>query len=198
VILGGQILPVNGKEELIDLLSANDVLGGNFLSRMNMDLRETKGWAYGVRGSVNRVAERVPYIVYAPVQADKTGPSIAALVTDMKDFLGSKGVTPAELERTINGSIRELPGSFETSADVLGAMERNALYGRADDYYNHITGLYRKQTAADLDKAARAVIDPAKMLWVVVGDAKVVRPQLDTLGMTVETMTADSAAKGGK
>jgi predicted Zn-dependent peptidase len=198
VILGGQILPVNGKEELIDLLSANDVLGGNFLSRMNMDLRETKGWAYGVRGSVNRVAERVPYIVYAPVQADKTGPSIAALVTDMKEFLGSKGVTPAELERTINGSIRELPGSFETSADVLGAMERNALYGRADDYYNHITGLYRKQTAADLDKAARAVIDPAKMLWVVVGDAKVVRPQLDALGIAVETMTADAAAKGGK
>jgi predicted Zn-dependent peptidase len=198
VILGGQILPVNGKAELIDLLSANDVLGGNFLSRMNMDLRETKGWAYGVRGSVNRVAERVPYIVYAPVQADKTGPSIGALIADMKDFLSSKGVTPAELERTINGSVRELPGSFETSTDVLGAMERNALYGRADDYYDHITGLYRKQTAADIDKAARAVIDPAKMLWVVVGDAKTVRPQLDALGMTVETMTADAAAKGGQ
>jgi predicted Zn-dependent peptidase len=198
VILGGQILPLDGKQEIIDLLSANDVLGGNFLSRMNMDLRETKGWAYGVRGSVNRVAERVPYIVFAPVQADKTGPSIAALVTDMKDFLTGKGVTPAELERTINGSIRELPGSFETSADVLGAMERNALYGRADDYYDHVTALYRKQTAADLDKAARAVIDPAKMLWVVVGDAKTVRPQLNALGMTVETMTGEAVAKGGQ
>ena len=198
VILGGQILPLNGKEEIIDLLSANDVLGGNFLSRMNMDLRETKGWAYGVRGSVNRVTERMPYIVYAPVQADKTGPSIAALTADMKEFLGPKGVTPAELERTINGSIRELPGSFETSSDVLGGMERNALYGRPDDYYDHITALYRKQTAADLDKSVRGVIDPAKMLWVVVGDAKTVRPQLDALGMPVETMTLDAASKGGK
>jgi zinc protease len=195
VIFGGQILPTKGTEEIIDLLSANDVLGGNFLSRMNMDLRETKGWAYGVRGSVNRVVERVPYIVYAPVQADKTGPSIAALVTDMKEFLGPKGVTPAELERTINGSIRELPGSFETSTDVLGAMERNALYGRPDDYYDHITALYRKQTAADLDKAARAVIDPAKMTWVVVGDAKLVKPQLDALGMPVEMMAADAVAR---
>jgi zinc protease len=198
VILGGQILPQNGKEEIIDLLSANDVLGGNFLSRMNMDLRETKGWAYGVRGSVNRVTERMPYIVYAPVQADKTGPSIAALTADMKEFLGPKSITPAELERTINGSIRELPGSFETLSDVLGGMERNALYGRPDDYYDHITALYRKQTAADLDKAARGVIDPAKMLWVVVGDAKTVRPQLDALGMPVETMTLDTAGKGGK
>jgi len=198
VILGGQILSQNGKEEIIDLLSANDVLGGNFLSRMNMDLRETKGWAYGVRGSVNRVTERMPYIVYAPVQADKTGPSIAALTADMKEFLGPKGVTHAELERTINGSIRELPGSFETSSDVLGGMERNALYGRPDDYYDHITALYRKQTAADLDKSVRGVIDPAKMLWVVVGDAKTVRPQLDALGMPVETMTLDAASKGGK
>jgi len=198
VILGGQILPIDGKQEIIDLLSANDVLGGNFLSRMNMNLRETKGWAYGVRGSVSRVAERVPYIVYAPVQADKTGASIAELLKDMNAFLTTKGVTPAELERTVNGSIRELPGSFETSADVLGGMERNALFGRPDDYYDHVTALYRKQTVADLDKAARAVINPSRMLWVVVGDAKSVRPQLDTLGMTVETMTADAAAKGGK
>ncbi|MGE0776607.1 MAG: M16 family metallopeptidase, partial [Sphingomonadaceae bacterium] len=192
VILGGQILPIDGKQEIIDLLSANDVLGGNFLSRMNMNLRETKGWAYGVRGSVSRVAERMPYIVYAPVQADKTGASIAELLKDMNAFLTTKGVTPAELERTVNGSIRELPGSFETSADVLGGMERNALVGRPDDYYDHVTALYRKQTIADLDKAARAVIDPAKMLGVVGGDAKSVRPQLDALGMAVQTMTADA------
>ena len=198
VILGGQILPVKGREEILDLLSANDVLGGNFLSRMNMDLRETKGWAYGVRSSVNRVAERVPYIVYAPVQADKTGPSIAALIADTREFLTTRGVTPAELERTVNGSIRELPGSFETSEDVLGALERNALYGRPDDYYDHVTTLYRKQTATDLDKVARGVIDPSKILWVVVGDAKVVRPQLDVLGMPVETMTAEAAGKGAQ
>ena len=198
VILGGQILRLEGKQEIIDLLSANDVMGGDFLSRLNMDLRETKGWAYGVRGSVNRVAERVPYIVYAPVQADKTGPSIAALVADMKEFLTTKGVTSAELERTVNGSIRELPGSFETSADVLGAMERNALYNRPDDYYDHITELYRKQTAQALDQAIRGVVDPSKMLWVVVGDAKIVRPQLEKLGMPIETMTVDAAAKGGK
>jgi predicted Zn-dependent peptidase len=191
LILGGALLPLKGKDELVTLLAANDVLGGNFLSRLNMDLRETKGWAYGVNSQVNRVAETVPYLVYAPVQADKTGASIAAILADSKEFLTTKGVTPAELQRTVNGSIRELPGSFETSADVLGGMQRNALYGRPDDYYDSLADRYRAMTAADLDKAARAVIAPDKLLWVVVGDAAKVRLQLDVLKLPVETLAAD-------
>ena len=191
LILGGALLPLKGKDELVTLLAANDVLGGNFLSRLNMDLRETKGWAYGVNSQVNRVVETVPYLVYAPVQADKTGASIAAILADSREFLTAKGVTPAELQRTVNGSIRELPGSFETSADVLGGMQRNALYGRPDDYYDTLADRYRAMTAADLDKAARAVIAPDKLLWVVVGDAAKVRPQLDVLKLPVETLAAD-------
>lgn len=190
LILGGEILPVKGTEEITDLLSANDVLGGNFLSRINMDLRETKGWSYGVRAQVNRVAEQVPYMVFAPVQADKTGASIAALQQQMRDFLGAKGVTPEELERTKNGSIRELPGSYETAADVLGGMQRNVLYERSDDYYDTLAARYRAMTAADLDKAARDAIKADQMLWVVVGDAAKVRSQLEGLGLPVEVVPA--------
>jgi predicted Zn-dependent peptidase len=190
LILGGALLPVKGKDELITLLAANDVLGGNFLSRLNMDLRETKGWAYGVNSQVNRVTETAPYLIYAPVQADKTGASIAAMLADANEFLTVKGVTADELQRTVNGSIRELPGSFETSGDVLGGMQRNSLYGRPDDYYDSLAERYRAMKAADLDQAARAVIDPKKLLWVVVGDAAKVKPQLDVLKLPVETVPA--------
>ena len=190
LILAGALLPVKGKDELVTLLAANDVLGGNFLSRLNMDLRETKGWAYGVSSQVNRPAETAPFLIHAPVQADKTGASIAAIVADIEAFLTTKGVTPAELERTVNGSIRELPGSFETSPEVLGGMQRNVLFGRSDDYYDTLADRYRAMTAADLDKAARAVIDPKTLLWVVVGDAAKVRPQLDALKLPVETLPA--------
>ncbi|MCJ8159824.1 pitrilysin family protein [Sphingomonas sp. LaA6.9] len=190
LILGGLVMPVKGTEEITNLLSANDVLGGNFLSRINMDLRETKGWSYGVRAQVNRVVEQVPYMVFAPVQADKTGPSIAALQQQIRDFLGTKGVNAEELERTKNGSIRELPGSYETAADVLGGMQRNALYKRSDDYYDTLAARYRAMTAADLDKAARGAIKADQMLWVVVGDAAKVRSQLDGLGLPVEVVPA--------
>jgi predicted Zn-dependent peptidase len=74
VILAGQLLPYRGADPLEPLLVSNDVLGGTFLSRMNMDLRETKGWSYGVNGRINRLVGTVPYLVSAPVQANQTGP----------------------------------------------------------------------------------------------------------------------------
>jgi zinc protease len=190
LILAGELLPMRGSEELLPLIAANDVVGGSFLSRLNTDLREEKGWAYGVNASINRVLGTVPYIVSAPVQADKTGPAIAALRDDLRVFLTTKGVTPAELQRTINNSIRELPGSFETGSQVLGAMQRNALLGRPDDYYDTLASRYRALTAPVIDQAARSVIDPDKLLWVVVGDAAKVRPQLDALKLPVESPAA--------
>ena len=111
----------------------------------------------------------------------------------MTTFLTSKGVTPEELERTINGSIRELPGSFETSDDVLRGMQQNDMYGRPDNYYETLASRYRGLKASDLDAAARQTLDPSKLVWVVVGDASKVRPQLDKLGLPVEAAAAPAA-----
>ncbi len=188
LILGGQVLPVRGTADLETALTANEALGAGFLSRINMDLRETKGWSYGVRGSFNRLTGDVPYIVSAPVQADKTGASITALMDNYKAFLSTSGVTAEERERIINGNIRELAGSFETSGDVLGAMQRNVLYGRPDNYYETIATKYRAMTRETMDSAIRALVKPDQFLWVIVGDAKVVKPQLEKLGLPVEHM----------
>ena len=193
LIYAGMVTPLRGTQELLTEYAANDVLGGNFLSRLNMDLRETKGWSYGVRGGFNRLLEGVPYVIQAPVQADKTGPAIMALRDGMRAFLGSEGVTAAEAERTINGLVRELPGQFETAGDVLGGMQNNVLYQRPDDYYETLADKYRALSPAAMDRAIRAVVDPARLVWVVVGDAKIVKPQLDSLGLPVEVRTAPMA-----
>ena len=190
LILGGVVTPASGTDDLDALLQANDVLGGNFLSRINMDLRETRHWSYGSRGSVNRVEHNVPYIVFAPVQADHTGDAVVSVRNDIRQFLTSNGITPEELQRTINGSIRELPGSFETSGAVLGALQQNALYHRPDDYYDTLASRLRRMTAAEMDAAARRMIDPSRFIWVVVGDAASVRPQLEQVGLPVEVVPA--------
>ena len=190
LIFAGEVMPVVGTQDLVALNEANEVLGGAFLSRLNMDLRETKHWSYGVSGFVNRVQHQVPYLIYAPVQTDQTGPSIAAMRGDLAAFLGGQGVTPAELTRTIAGSIRELPGSFETAASLMGAMESHVLYHRPDNYYETLASRYRSLTAAELDAAAKAAIDPSKLTWVVIGDAAKVKPQLDALGIPVEVLGA--------
>lgn len=186
LIIGGLVLPVKGTEKIADLIAANEVVGGGFLSRINMDLRETKGWSYGAGAWINRVEGQVPFMVYAPVQADKTGPALTALRNEIKAFLTDRGVTAAELERTKNGRIREIPGRFETAYAVLYGMQRNDLYGRPDDYYDTLAENYRGMTDARLDSAARAAIRDDQMLWVIVGDADKVKDQLESLDLPLE------------
>ncbi len=189
VVVGAQMTPLSGTGDLLAHVTANDVLGGNFLSRVNTDLRETKGWTYGVYGGFRRLEHAVPYIISAPVQADRTGDSIRALQGQVRSFLTTQGVTPAEFGRTINGFVRELSGNFETADAVLAAMQTNDIARRPDDYYATIAQKYRALTAPQLDAAARGTLDAAKFVWVVVGDAKTVRPQLDSIGLPVEVVT---------
>jgi predicted Zn-dependent peptidase len=190
VIMAGQVTPVDPRGDISALTGGNDVLGGQFLSRINMDLRETKGWSYGVRGSAQLNAKLVPYIVSAPVQADRTGDSIAALRQDIREFLSTKGVTDEELSRTIANRINQLPGQFETSSAVLSAMQSNELYGRPDNYYELLAGKYRALDKNALDEALRRAIDPSGFVWVVVGDAAKVKPQLAKVGLPIEEIQA--------
>jgi predicted Zn-dependent peptidase len=190
LILAGQVLDKMGSDDLEAMIAGNDVLGGNFLSRINMDLRETRGWSYGVRGGLSRPEQRVLYQLRAPVQTDRTGESIAVLKQHMKDFVGSKGVTPAELARTINGSIRELAGSFETSGAVLNQMAQDVLYKRPADYAETLAERFRAMDAKSLDGAIRSSLDPNGFTWVVVGDKARVLPQLRKLKIPVTVVEA--------
>ena len=188
VIVAGQITPVDPRGDITALTSANDVIGGNFLARINMDLRETKGWSYGVNGRAVINEHSVPYIVSAPVQADRTGDSIKALATNYREFLTSKGTTDEELKRIIANNIQQLPGRFETSSAVLQGMITNDLLGRPDNYFETLAPLYRAQTTATLDQAIRGAVVPEGFVWVVVGDAAKIRPQLEKLKMPIEVI----------
>ncbi len=189
-IIGAQLLPLDPKGDIVPFDTANDVLGGDFLSRLNMDLRETKGWSYGVSGEESVLEHAVPYTISAPVQADRTGDSIAELNAQINAFLTTKGVTQDELQGTVANSVNQLPGEFETSGAVLGAMMNMDALGRPDNYYETLAPEYRAQTTASLDQAARAALDPKGFTWIVVGDAAKVRPQLEKLGMPIEVVQA--------
>jgi len=190
IILAGQLLQAQGTEDLLLLTAANEALAGNFLARINMDLRETRGWSYGAGGGPNLRERQVPFLVQAPVQADRTGDSIEVIQQQVRDFLGANGVQPAELERIQLGNTRQLPGQFETSPAVLNALRSNALYGRPDDYWETIADRYRGMSAQQLDEAARRYINPDNFLWLIVGDASRVRPQLERFNVPIEVIPA--------
>ena len=196
VIVAAQVLGVRGRDDLVTLRQANDVLGGSFLSRINTNLRETKGWSYGSRSAVGSQEENILFRVIAPVQADKTADAIREVQAEVGRFIGDGGVTPEELARTSNESVRGLPGDFETSGAVLGGIQNIVEFGRPDSYYEDLAARYRSMTAEQMNAALRAQVDPAKFVYIIVGDASIVTPQLDALGLPVETIEA--ATLGGQ
>jgi len=195
VILAGRVLEQSGTDDLLVLDAANEVFGGSFLSRINTNLRETKGWSYGVRSQVREPIGRTAFLINAPVQADRTGESIAELLKDLSAYTGGEGVTPEELRRLVNGNVRELPGRFETSSAVLGGMAQIVLYDRPDNYYETLSERYQALTTAQLDHEALAALLGKELVFVVVGDADVVRPQLDALGLPVEVRESTAGSE---
>ena len=190
-ILAGRVLPLTGRDqgrEALDL--ANEVLGNGFLSRLNLDLREDKGWSYGVRSAVSSPIGPRSFTVAAPVQADRTGDSIRLLLGDIAAFPAAKPVTPDELARVTDGNIRGLPNRYETNAQVLQAINTNQRLGRPDDYVTSLPARYRAIDAAALDSAARQWLGPQGLTIVVVGDRKVVEPQLKSLALPVDYVAA--------
>jgi predicted Zn-dependent peptidase len=191
VIMAGRVLPLTGRTQDMEALDlANEVIGGGFLSRLNTNLREDKGWSYGVSSLVRNPAGPRALIVGAPVQADRTGDSIRAIVADMKAFPAKKPVDAEELTRVTDGNIRALPNRFETNGAVLGAILANQLLGRPDDYYATLASRYRAVDAGAIDTMARTYLQPDGLTFVVVGERKQVEPQLKTLGLPVEIVPA--------
>ena len=189
-ILGGQLLPIDPYGDVSPFNIGNEALGGQFLSRLNMDLRETKGWSYGVSGTQSFLPNGSSYTISAPVQADRTADALAALNTDLADFLGAKGMTAEELDLAVTNSVNALPGEFETSGALLGGMMRNDLMHRPEDYYAKLPARYKAVSVDQANAAMRAGIDVKGFTWVVVGDAAKLKPQLEKLGMPVEVVEA--------
>ncbi len=201
VIYGGRVLPVTGRTPHLEALElANEVLGGGFLSRLNLDLREDKAWSYGVSSAVRSPIGPRSFALAAPVQADRTGDSIRVILANIAAFPGKAPVNAEELNRVTDGNIRGLPNRFETNAQVLGAIVQNERLGRPDDYYATLPTRYRAIDGKALDAAAQTYLNAAGLTFVVVGDRKSVEPQLRKLGLPLEIAPAtdtdvDTAAK---
>ena len=190
LILAGSLLPIEGRQDLIAHRAAADVLGGLSTSRINMDIREEKNWAYGAYAGLSDGKGQLTSLVYAPVQTDRTADSIKAMIADIAAIRAGRPISDEERARSIANSVLALPGEFERGSAFLSALERNQLFGRPDDYYVTAARRLGALTTADLNRAVQ-IFEPASLLWIVVGDAAKVEPQLKTLGLPLEVRKAE-------
>ncbi len=192
LILAGHVAPPSGAPNNVAISAMNDVLGGQFSARVNMNLRETKGWAYGAYTFFQGARGQRPFMVYAPVQTDKTTESIAELIRELNAIKTTEPATDEELSRVVLSNTRSLPGAFETADDILGSLVSSARYGRPWDYPATLTEKYNALGQDDIAAAAEEVVHPESLIWVIVGDRAKIEAGVKSLNLgEVEILSQD-------
>jgi zinc protease len=170
IIFGAQLGPPRNDPDSVALQLVNDVFGGNFGSRINMNLREDKHWSYGVFSFLPPARGQRPYLSISPVETDKTKESLSELVKEYKDIVGGKPIDEKELKDEQSNATLGLPGSFETVQQLAGAYSQILQYGLPEDYFNTFTEKAMSLTPASANEIAKKFILPDHLVWVVVGD----------------------------
>ena len=152
------------------LVALNLVLGGQFVSRINSNLRERKGYTYGARTSFEFRRGRGPFSLQASVQADATADALREALGELRAIRGERPVTAEELELGRAPLTRGYPRGFETAEQIARAAAQLALYDLPDDYFTTFVPKVLALTPGDLTRAAAAHIDPSRFVAVIVGD----------------------------
>jgi zinc protease len=169
VIAGQPALPKNSPQEIASVVM-NDMIGGTFSSRLNMNLREDKHWSYGASSLFYPAKGQQPFIALAPVQTDKTKESLAEMNRELHDFEGNRPVTDAELQAAIANRTLKLPGSRESLRSVAGTVEQMVEYGYPDDYFDNYASKVKALRTADINDVAKSALHPDNLIWIIVGD----------------------------
>ena len=183
VIFCAQLAPPQNDPDAIFLQLVNNIFGGKFSSRINMNLREDKHWSYGVRSVLPSARGQRPYISISAVQTDKTKESMVELVKEYNAIVGGKPITADELKDEQTNSTLGLPGNFETVQQLGGAYGTILQYGLPEDYYNTFTQKALALTPDGANEIAKKYILPEHLVWVVVGDMSEVEAGIRELNL---------------
>ena len=146
----------------------NTVLGGSFTSRLNQNLREEHGYAYGANSRFDMRLSPGPFTAAANVQTDKTAESVTEMFNELEAI--RKPIGADELAKTKNYLALGFPSAFETIEDLAARIEELAIYGLPEQFYADYTTKIGAVTAAVAQRAASAIILPDALTVVVVGD----------------------------
>jgi len=188
MVICGHPAPSSADPDNVAITTMNTILGGDFVSRLNMNIREDKHWSYGVQSAIPGARGQRPFLVLAPVQSDKTKETMVEIKGELEGILGKKPITRDEYANAKNSIVLGLPGRWETMGRVLGSLEEMVEYGLPDDYYQKYPGLVQKLTVADLTKAAAKTVHPDSVVWIVVGDRAQIEPKIKELGFPQVTV----------
>ncbi|HIK97757.1 MAG TPA: insulinase family protein, partial [Gammaproteobacteria bacterium] len=192
LIVAGQLMPGIGTEDEIDIGFMNAVMGGSFTARINMNLREDKGWSYGARSRLSAYKGPRPMLVTAPVQTDKTIQSIQEIIREYNEYLSDRPAEETELEKIVKGRSLALIGEFETFGALMSGLGSIVKFNRPDDFLETLPRKYRAVEIVDVNATAQAYIKPAEWTWVIIGDLAQIEEGIRDLNLgDTEVLTLD-------
>ena len=164
------------------LIVMNTILGGAFTSRLNLNLRQEKGYTYGAGSSFGFRREAGPFVVSTAVSTDATEDTVRQILHEM-ERMRSERVPEEELERAKSYIALGLPRTFETSADVAGHVAELESYGLGDDWFDAYVRRIRAVTSEDVQRVARSYVTPGAAVIVIAGDRAAIEGPLRALGV---------------
>ena len=182
-IVAGHAIGEFDAQTWTELSIMNIVIGGAFESRLNMNLREDKGWSYGYRSGISRNRSGdMTFATRGQVQTDKTADSMREILEELEGYTGDVPATATEVERVKLNRTRSLPGSFATNAGFLSSIENSDAYGLPFDHAERAADRIAAVTTDGVAERARNVIDTSKLTWIVVGDLEKIEEDVRALG----------------
>jgi predicted Zn-dependent peptidase len=168
----------------------NTLLGGSFTSRLNDNIREQHGYAYGAASRILRYRIGGLFLALSDVQTDKTAPALVEFVKELERI--RTPATPAEVERARSYAALGYAGDFETTGQVARKVAERVVYDLPDDFFEEFAPKALATDVPALQAAARGIIDPARMAFVIVGDQKAVEAPLRALRLgPLRALTVD-------
>ncbi len=164
------------------LMVMNRELGGVFSSRINMNLREARGYTYGANSSFSFRRTPGPFAVTGGIRTDVTAPAVIEILKEVRG-MRDRPMTPDELQRAKGSIVQSLPATFETSAGTVGGFSDVFTYDLGLDYYQRYARDVASVSAAQAQAVARKYVVPENLVFVAVGDRAQIEPELRKLNL---------------
>ena len=188
----GHVCAARSTPDYPKLLVLNTILGGEFVSRLNLNLRESKGYTYGVRTGFNLRRGIGPFVMQTSVATDVTGPAIQEALAEIRAIADGRPATGDEVAQAFASLSKGYPRGFETAGQVARSVAQLALHHLPDTYFEEFVPRLAEVTPEDVTAAARQYLASLKMSTVIVGDLDKIHASLPGLGLGPhQVMTAD-------
>jgi zinc protease len=191
IIFASELMPKRNVENNLDIETMNDILGGTFTSRINMNLREDKHWSYGSRSFIINARGQRPFLVYALVQTDKTKESVAEVDRELKEYITTNPATKNELEKIKLNNTLSLPGNWETNNAVNNSLAEIVRYNLPLDYFDKYSDNVKNLALDNVRAAAKQTLKPNKIVWLIVGDKEKYADKLKEFGLKIHEIDVD-------